>query len=294
MKFLQLHLPATNDSGSEAFFRDAYAGTNRFFAAYQALWPDRYSRSKLADIFQVIHPYYKRAQYDLVPSIGELGYFDTERFLRYQNPLADQVWITLDANQTATEHGSYAALVGMGSYQGTLKVLSVRRGRWRQDVMHQQLLDFYQHIARLTGILPEAVVVESAAGGYGVIDLLSAQLPIVPLYPRGSKEDRASSVCFLVNTGRVAIPEAAPWVKDFVDELQNFPLCSASDQVDAFVHALAYASRPAEFKPRVAEYVRQYDALEEYNQSSSSFRDMDSFDSHMSEAESYLRWKDKQ
>lgn len=291
MKFLQLHLPATNDSGTEAFFRDAYAGTNQIIAAYQALWPDRYSRSKLAEIFQVIHPYYKRAQYDLVPSMGELGYFDTERFLRHQHPNCEQVWIALDANQTATEHGSYAALVGMGSFQRILKVLSVRRGRWRQDVMHQQLIDFYQHMARMTGIFPEAVVVESAAGGYGVIDLLSGQLPIVPLYPRGSKEDRASSVCFLVNTGRVAIPEAAPWLKDFVDELQNFPLCSASDQVDAFVHALAYASRPAEFKPRALVGYQEYDCLDQANYRS-SFESENDFDMHMSEAESHLRWKD--
>jgi len=106
----------------------------------------------------------------------------------------------------------------------------------------------------MTGIFPEAVVVESAAGGYGVIDLLSGQLPIVPLYPRGSKEDRASSVCFLVNTGRVAIPESASWVKDFVDELQNFPLCSASDQVDAFVHGLAYASIAPYLRNRIARW----------------------------------------
>lgn len=293
MKFHQLHLPATNLSGAEAWYRNGYDGSVKHYGAYSALWPDRYSSRKLAEIFHVIHPYYKRAQYDLVPSMGELGYFDTEKFLRYPNPLCEQVWIALDANQTATEHGSYAALVGMGSYQRQLKVLSVRRGRWRQDVMHQQLLDFYQHIARMTGIVPEAVVVESAAGGYGVIDLLSGQLPIVPLYPRGSKEDRASSVCFLVNTGRVAIPEAAPWVKDFVDELQNFPLCSASDQVDAFVHALAYASRPAEFKTRVVEYVQEYDCLEEYSRSGGSFSDMDSFDEHMSAAEDYLRWRDR-
>jgi predicted phage terminase large subunit-like protein len=183
----------------------------------------------------------------------------------------------------------------MGIYQGILKVLSVRRGRWRQDVMHQQLLDFYQHIARMTGIFPEAVVVESAAGGYGVIDLLSGQLPIVPLYPRGSKEERASSVCYLVNTGRVSLPESAPWLKDFLDELQNFPLCSASDQVDSLVHCLSFCSRPAEFRPRPVVGYAEYDSLlEEYNQSNSSFRDMDSFDAHMSEAEAYLRWKDNQ
>src|ERR1700719_2235718 len=99
MKFLQLHLPATNDSGIEAWFRDGYENITRSFNTYRALWPDRYSREKLQAIFQVIHPYYKRAQYDLVPSMGELGYFDTEKFLRYQHPLCEHVWISLDANQ---------------------------------------------------------------------------------------------------------------------------------------------------------------------------------------------------
>ena len=63
--------------------------------------------------------------------------------------------------------------------------------------MHAQLFDFYQHVARLTGIFPEAIVTEKAAGGYGIIDFLSGQLPIVPIIPRGSKEERAAAVCWL-------------------------------------------------------------------------------------------------
>src|SRR5579863_9549291 len=105
MKFHQLHLPSTNLSGTEAWYRNGYDGSVKHYGPYPSLWPDRYSATKLAEIFQVIHPYYKRAQYDLVPSMGELGYSDTEKFLRYQHPNCEQVWIALDANQTATEHG---------------------------------------------------------------------------------------------------------------------------------------------------------------------------------------------
>jgi predicted phage terminase large subunit-like protein len=262
MKFLQLHLPATNDSGAEAWFRDGYEGIIKNFDAYAALWPSRYSRKKLEELFQVIHPYYKRAQYDLVPSLGELGYFDVLKLLRYKHHLVEQCWLSVDAAQTATATGSYTAFVACGSFEGVIKVLSVRRGRWRQDEMHSQLKDFYEHIFRLTGVMPEAVIVESAAGGYGIIDMLSNCLPIVPLYPRGSKEERASAVCWLVNTGRVAVPEAAPWLKAFLEEIENFPLCASKDMTDAFVHALSYASRPAEFKPRAIEgEVVQYDSL---------------------------------
>lgn len=262
MNFLQLHLPSTNDSGADAWFRDGYKGIITNFDAYAALWPDRYSRKKLEELFQVIHPYYRRAQYDLVPSLGELGYFDVSKLLRYKHPLAEQCWIAVDAAQTATATGSYTAFVALGNFERVIKVLSVRRGRWRQDEMHAQLKDFYAHIFQLTGVMPEAVIVESAAGGYGIIDMLSNCVPIVPLYPRGSKEERASAVCWLVNTGRVAVPESAPWLKAFLEEIENFPLCASKDMTDAFVHALSYASRPAEFKPRAIEgEVRTYDAL---------------------------------
>jgi phage terminase large subunit-like protein len=278
MKFLHLHIPSTNDSGTEAFFRDQYAGTEKLFAAYRALWPGRYSREKLEQIFQVIHPYYRRAQYDLVPSLGELGYFEVDKFRTHQNYVCEQCWIAVDAAQTATENGSRTAYVAMGSFEGLLKVLAIRQGRWRQDRMHTELIDFYGMVARLTGIFPEAVVVEQAAGGFGIIDMLSNQLPIVPIIPRGSKEERAAAVCYLVNTGRCSLPESAPWLKSFRDALENFPLCASKDAIDAFVHALAYASRPAEFKPRSVEIVQQYDALEADYESRGSHILDDDFD----------------
>jgi phage terminase large subunit-like protein len=289
MKFLHLHIPATNDSGAESFFRDGYAGTDQHFAAYRALWPERYSRDRLEGIFEVIHPYYRRAQFDLVPSMGELGYFDVEKFLRYEHPLADQCWLAVDAAQTATESGSQTAFVACGYFDGKIKVLAVRQGRWRQDVMHAQLVDFYGFVARLTGILPEAVVVEQAAGGYGIIDMLSSQLPIVPIIPRGSKEERAAAVCYLVNTGRCSLPVSAPWLKLFTEMLENFPLSAAKDLVDAFVHALSYASRPAEFKPRPVAGSVVFDALED-DYSDSSFRDLNDFDSDIARTEQMVRW----
>ena len=45
-----------------------------------------------------------------------------------------------------------------------------------------------------------------------------------------------------MNTGRCSLPDSAPWLKAFVEELENFPLCASKDSVDAFVHALAYAA----------------------------------------------------
>jgi predicted phage terminase large subunit-like protein len=271
LKFLHLHLPATNDSGHDAWFRDGYTSEEVVFPAYSALWPTRYSRAKLDEIKATVTPYFWNAQYQAQPSMGDLGYFDVERMPIYQHPTCQMCWIAVDAAQTATAGGSYTAFVCLGVESGALRVIAVTRGRWRQDEIHNRLVDFYQAMARLTGIWPEAVCVERAAAGFGIIDHLSRQMPIVPVYPHGSKEDRAGSVCYLVNRGQVALPASAPWLAAFKEELQNFPLCAQKDQVDAFVHALSFAARPSEFKLEAEQLVVEYDTIHEYR---ASFREL--------------------
>ena len=115
-------------------------------------------------------------------------------------------------------------------------MLHVKRGRWRPDIIAAQFVD-YNAMQRRYGVYPEAVCIERAAAGYGLLNL---QMPVVPMTPKGSKEERAGSVCWLVNRGLVQLPAEAPWLKDFVDELENFPLTTYKDQVDSFVHGLAW------------------------------------------------------
>jgi predicted phage terminase large subunit-like protein len=230
---------------------------------YRALWPTRYSREKLDEIFATIHPYYRAAQYQQVPSMGDLSYFDVNVMPSYQFPTCERCWLAVDAANTENIKGSFTAFVALGFERTRLKVLNVRRGRWRQDVMRTELIDFYQTVARQTGIVPERVVVERAAGGFGIIDSLSGLLPIEPVYPLGSKEERAGAVCYIVNRGQVELPQAAPWLPAFKEELQNFPLAATKDQVDAFVHALSYAARPSEFRPTPMSQVVTRDLVEE-------------------------------
>jgi hypothetical protein len=68
-------------------------------------------------------------------------------------------------------------------------------------------------------------------------------MPTIPIDARGDKEERAGSVCWVANRGFVQLPQEAPWLVDFVDEVENFPLTNYKDQVDAFVHALAWEVR---------------------------------------------------
>jgi predicted phage terminase large subunit-like protein len=267
LRFIRLHLPATNDDGRSAWLDDGYTGERTFFPAYAALWPTRYPREKLDQIRATVTGYYWAAQYQQEPSLGEQAIFvGLDALPKYEHPVASRCWLAWDCAQTATAGGSYSAGVALGydPAANRLLLLDVARGKWRQDQLLDEVRSQYGRVARLTGIRPEAVVVERAAAGFGVIDNLAGQLPVEPAYPHGSKEDRAASVCHYVNRGQLAVPREAAWVKAWLDEMKSFPLGNYKDQVDATVWALAYVERPGEFKPRPVEIVTEYDALAEY------------------------------
>lgn len=249
MKFLRLHLPATNDTGEAAYFEDGYTGERQTFPPYRFL-TRRYPRHKLDEIRAIVSEFFWCAQYAQEPSLGDLAFFKTDNLPRYDYPDVVRCWTAWDCAQTATKAGSYSAGVALGlTEDNRLQILDVRRGRWPQDQLEEEIYTHSHNLARITGILPEAVIIERAAAGYGMIDRMSGMLPIIPLIPKGSKEDRAASVCSLVNRGLVLFPNQAPWLGALLEELASFPLGRTKDQVDALVHALSYVARPSEFVP---------------------------------------------
>ncbi|MFI5260858.1 MAG: hypothetical protein ACHQU0_03625, partial [Candidatus Paceibacteria bacterium] len=266
LKFLRLHLPAQND-GQQAYFEDGYEGTKTFFPPYRYT-TKRYNEAKLAEIRSVVTSHWWAAQYLQEPSLGDLAYFKVDNLPRYEHPNVVTCWIAVDAANTATKGGSYSVAVAVGfDGKSQLQVIDAIRGRWKQDELQSELLTFYASVQRRTGIRPEAVIIERAAAGYGLIDMLGSQLPIVPLIPKGSKEERASAVAYIVNRGQVAFPREARWLTACLEELGSFPLSRNSDFVDALVHALSYVGRPSEFLPteRTVGIVER-DLVQEYKQ----------------------------
>jgi len=65
-------------------------------------------------------------------------------------------------------------------------------------------------------------------------------LPIIPIKVDSDKMSRAQSVTPLVEAGRVFLPESAPWLNDYIDELAGFPTAAHDDAVDSTTQALNY------------------------------------------------------
>lgn len=89
----------------------------------------------------------------------------------------------------------------------------------------------------------DLVIVERAGSGYSVgqnirhKDHRNIWLQALP--PVGSKQDRASQQTPKFERGEIWLPEEAPWLRTFEDELLAFPHGKHDDQVDSVVQFLA-------------------------------------------------------
>jgi predicted phage terminase large subunit-like protein len=93
------------------------------------------------------------------------------------------------------------------------------------------------------GLPARAVVIEDKSSGQSVIQDLrrSTRLPIIA-FEVGSRDkvERANLVAPTLESGRVHLPETAPWVAGFVENAAAFPDVEHDDDVDAFVEGLLY------------------------------------------------------
>lgn len=90
---------------------------------------------------------------------------------------------------------------------------------------------------------PKAIrkVIEAKANGHAILSYLQSKVSgLEGVTPVGGKLARARSVTPLFSAGNVILPASAPWVRDYVDELQKFPRGRNDDQVDATSQALAF------------------------------------------------------
>jgi predicted phage terminase large subunit-like protein len=163
--------------------------------------------------------------------------------LRYQELV--QYW------DTAFKDGkdnSYSACVTMGVSALGYDVLDVYRGRPEFPVLCRMAVDQWRRIAGIHQGVKLTVCVEDKASGPSLVQTLRAGhsgIPVVLVNPRDAtkvtsdvKEANVGLISPLVESGQVRIPEWTVWLKEFIDELVQFPLGTFDDQVDAFAGAL--------------------------------------------------------
>ena len=88
------------------------------------------------------------------------------------------------------------------------------------------------------GFMPDAVLVEDAANGPAVCQLLQRQIPgLIAVRPAGSKVSRAHAVAPLLEAGQLGF---CPGNDDLITELLGFPNAAHDDLVDAFCQGVIW------------------------------------------------------
>jgi len=181
------------------------------------------------------------ALYQQRPTSEEGGLFKRHWWRRYK--LADlparfdKVVISVDANAKKTLNGSFACIQIWGKLGDHFYLLDQKRGRWSYPRLKLEL-------RRARASVPYApMLVEDKAAGQQAIEELSTEIGgIHAILPKGDKEARAAIYADRVEAGACWIPDESeqPWVKDFVDELADFPGSTFNDQVDCFSQTMAH------------------------------------------------------
>lgn len=202
----------------------------------EALWPERFPVEELERIRANMSPRGWISQYQQRP-IADNGATFPAHWLSRRYQTLPQMKKRVMAIDTAFKTGvsnDYSVIETWGATDANYYLMHL----WRQQVEYPELkraiIDQYNRHR------PDVILIEDAASGQSIIQDLarSTTLPIVPVKPKGSKQARADSITPLWESGKVLLPEDAPWLRVFLEEHLAFPYGAHDDTVDPAVYAL--------------------------------------------------------
>ena len=208
------------------------------------LHAERLSLEHLASLRRSMGERKFEAQYQQAPVPADGSFFKRE-------------WLRFDDRALASQPGDrvmqswdVAAKTGEGNDWSVCITALVRRSQVIVvDVLRRRLAfsDLYKAVydqARLHK--PDQLLIEDASAGQQLIQMFQHEqprgLPLpIPIKAVTSKQERALIGATRCERGELVLPERAPWLDAFVNELMAFPAGRHDDQVDALAHLMAYS-----------------------------------------------------
>jgi predicted phage terminase large subunit-like protein len=219
----------------------------------EALWPEAFPIPELERMRRAIGEAAWVSLYQQRPAAAEGAVFKRDWWRTYLEPPAafERVVFSADTAFSAAETADYSVITVWGETKTAFYLLHLLRSR----------LEFPELKRALAGLAsqwrPNTVLVENRASGQSLIQELQREtsFPVLAVDVSKDKITRANAVTPMVEAGRVYVPESAPWVGSYLDELSSFPAAQHDDQVDSTTMALDYLGRrTSEFD--LAEYAR--------------------------------------
>lgn len=212
-----------------------------FRAKGEPLNAARESLDSLAQTKNILGSYNFAAQYMQAPippegNLFQRKWFKTYRRRRSREPF-DRVVQSWDTAAGTNAQSSYSACLTWGVVGSDYYLLEV----FREQIEFPELLHAVR--SQRKRHRPSAILIEAASSGKALIQTLNqSNFHTIPCRPDKDKVTRAAKVSATVESGRVFIPQEAPWLADFLSEILGFPNSRNNDQVDAFSQFLNWAT----------------------------------------------------
>jgi len=202
----------------------------------EALWPEQWSREALLAIKKSKLPYWWTAMYQGRPTPLEGALFQRAWMQhRYREaPRMQRVIQSVDAAYKTGVGNDFSVIATWGTDGVDFYLLDI----WRQRV---EFPDLKRAISdQFHKWNPSGVYVEDAASGQAIIQELqrSTMMPIVKKAVWGNDMQRATAVAGMFHAGKVKLPQQAPWVAEYIEELVGFDNAPHDDQVAATYYGL--------------------------------------------------------
>jgi predicted phage terminase large subunit-like protein len=213
----------------------------------EALWPDRFPLEELKRR-ERLNPREFAALYMQSPYILGGNLFKTPWWRYYPNDMKPERFnaliIAADTAFKKNEQNDPSVFITLGlDRTGDIYILDVMRQRLTYPELRQRAIN-YNTLWRGKGL--RGFYVEDKASGQSLIQDLRRESGIAVIaYKVGGRDKvaRANAVLPLIEGGRVFLPQTAPWLDDFIEEMVAFPSGTHDDQVDALTMGLDVLSR---------------------------------------------------
>ena len=138
------------------------------------------------------------------------------------------------------EECDYSVCTTWALKRGIIYLLHVWRGKVEMPELCRQARELANRFN------PERVLIEDKGSGIGMIQALRALQfhKVIPYQPRGDKLTRFVATLPGFEGGHIRLPESAPWLDEYEQEICGFPGTKHDDQVDSTSQAIAYLDTP--------------------------------------------------
>jgi predicted phage terminase large subunit-like protein len=215
----------------------------------ELLWPELFDHKKLAEIKSALGPYGTAAQLQQRPAPLDGGIIKLEK-LQFYTEISEKVDYYIQSWDTAFKTGKE------NDYSVCTTWAVCKTGYYLVD-RYKAKIEFPELKKMLIMLAnqwrPASILIEDKASGQSLIQELKrdTRLPVKPIKIDTDKIARVNAVTTTLEANTY-LPQQAPWMRDYLDNLLVFPNGAHDDDVDSTSQALGFMALNRPRPPQAA------------------------------------------